>query len=66
MSTQEVSPNGRPEPLSGEAKNPVCPQCQGRMTLKQVSPVLFASSFDDVVFGCNHCGTETKRTVKRA
>ena len=43
-----------------------CPQCQRRMTVKQVSPVLFASGLDDVVYGCEGCGTEAKRTVKRA
>jgi hypothetical protein len=35
------------------------------MAVKQVSPVLFASDFDDMVFGCDECGTETKRSVKR-
>ena len=28
------------------------PQCQRRMTVKQISPVLFASDVDDVVYGC--------------
>jgi hypothetical protein len=36
------------------------------MTVKQVSPVLFASGLDDVVYGCEECATEAKRTVKRA
>ena len=36
------------------------------MTVKQVSPLLFASNMDDVVYGCEDCGTEIKRTVKRA
>jgi hypothetical protein len=40
--------------------------CQRRMTIKQVAPVLFASNLDDVVYGCSTCGTEAKRTVKRA
>jgi hypothetical protein len=35
------------------------------MTVKSVTPVLFASGLDDVVYGCEDCGTETKRTVKR-
>ncbi len=46
-------------------KNPACPQCQRRMTVKQVTPVLFASGMDDVIYGCEDCGTEVKRTVKR-
>ena len=36
------------------------------MTVKQVAPVLFASNLDDVIYGCEKCGTEAKRTVKRA
>ena len=36
------------------------------MTVKQVTPVLFASGMDDVVYGCEDCGTEAKRTVKRS
>ena len=45
---------------------PDCPQCQRRMTVKQISPVLFASDVDDVVYGCDDCGTKAKRTVKRS
>jgi transcription elongation factor Elf1 len=47
-------------------KYPNCPNCRRRMTVKQVAPLLFASVLDDVVFGCDECGTETKRTVKRS
>ena len=36
------------------------------MAVKQVAPVLFASNLDDVIYGCEKCGTEAKRTVKRA
>jgi hypothetical protein len=36
------------------------------MAVKQVTPVLFASDLDDIVFGCDACGVEVKRTVKRA
>jgi hypothetical protein len=35
------------------------------MTVKQISPLLFASDLDDVVYGCDKCGTEAKRTVRR-
>jgi RNase P subunit RPR2 len=50
---------------SADGKHPNCPQCQRKMTVKQVSPVLFASGVDDVVYGCEDCGTEAKRTIKR-
>jgi hypothetical protein len=30
-----------------------------------VMPVLFAPNVDDVMFGCEDCGTEVKRTVKQ-
>ena len=35
------------------------------MTVRQVTPVLFASELDDVTYGCATCGTEIKRTVRR-
>jgi hypothetical protein len=35
------------------------------MTVKQVTPVLFASGIDDVIYGCEDCGTEAKRTIKQ-
>jgi ribosomal protein L37AE/L43A len=70
MALQETPPSGRSPPRSDGPKNPgsapPCPQCQRRMTVKRVSPVLFASNLDDVIFGCDKCGTEAKRTVKRA
>ena len=70
MSMQEIPPSGRSPPRSGGPKRPLaiptCPQCQGLMAVKQVAPVLFASNLDDVVYGCEKCGTEAKRTVKRA
>ena len=65
MSSQEhfaAGKNGQPS-KNGEA--PSCTQCQSRMTVKQISPVLFASNLDDVVYGCERCGAEAKRTVKR-
>ena len=36
------------------------------MDVKQVTPVLFATGLDDIVYGCERCGTEAKRTVKRS
>ena len=35
------------------------------MVLRLVAPVLFASGLDDVIYGCEKCGTEVKRTIKR-
>jgi hypothetical protein len=35
------------------------------MTVKQVIPVLFAPNVDDVVYGCDECGTEIKLGVNR-
>ena len=35
------------------------------MAVKQVTPLLFASELVDVIYGCEKCGTEVKRTVKR-
>jgi DNA-directed RNA polymerase subunit RPC12/RpoP len=68
MSTQEMPSSGAP-PRSAKpgtsGGNPVCPRCQRRMTVKQVSSVLFATDVDDVVYGCDKCGTEDKRTVRR-
>jgi len=46
-------------------ENPPCPTCERRMVVRQVMPVLFASGVDDVVYGCEKCGTEAKRTIKR-
>ena len=72
MPSQQEGPSssGLPPPAGGptkpsKSKNPACPKCQRRMTVKQVMPVLFASGIDDVIFGCVDCGTEQKRTVRR-
>jgi hypothetical protein len=70
MSMQEIPPNSGPPSSSApvkvpKGKYPACPECQRRMTVKSVTPVLFASGIDDVVYGCEDCVTETKRTVKR-
>jgi hypothetical protein len=45
--------------------SPDCPRCNRPMHVKQMSPVLFASEFDDIVFGCVTCSAETRRTVRR-
>lgn len=47
------------------ASYPECPTCRRRMTVKQIEPVLFATGIDDIVYRCEECGVETKRTVKR-
>ena len=45
--------------------HPNCPRCQHRMRFKQLSPAMEAD-LDDVVYGCERCGTETTRAVKRS
>jgi hypothetical protein len=69
MALQETPPSGRSPPRAGSKRlpeaHPACPKCNRRMTVKQVMPVLFASGMDDMIFGCEDCGTEAKRTVKR-
>jgi hypothetical protein len=32
------------------------------MRLNRVSPILFAGGMDEVVYSCDDCGTEAKRT----
>jgi DNA-directed RNA polymerase subunit RPC12/RpoP len=46
-------------------ENPPCPTCERRMVIRQVAPVLFTSELDDIIYGCEKCGTEVKRTIKR-
>jgi len=64
-SQQEFGANNPGPPPRRSAEAPSCPQCQGRMAVKQVLPVLFAPDVEDVVYGCDGCGTEAKRTVRR-
>ena len=73
MSTQEQqgpSSSGMPPRQGAPAnppgpENPPCPTCDRRMVVRQVAPVLFASGLDDVIYGCEKCGTEAQRTIKR-
>ncbi len=65
LQQSQASSGGEP-PSSAQPKPPVCPRCERRMSVKQVTPVLFASNLDDVLYACTRCGTEAKRTVKRS
>jgi hypothetical protein len=70
LALQESPPGGGSPPRRSSggktsAAIPDCPQCERRMTIKQVAPVLFASELDDVTYGCETCATEAKRTVRR-
>ena len=66
MSSQEQFVSGTDgAPPRAITAPPGCPQCKTKMTVKQVSPVLFAADIDEVVFGCDGCGTQIKRAVKR-
>jgi hypothetical protein len=51
---------------SVDVGDPNCPQCRSRMKVRQISPALTLPKIDDVVYGCERCGTEAKHTVKRA
>jgi hypothetical protein len=57
-----VSDGPAPETI---AKHPDCPQCRQRLAIKHLAPLMFARDIDEIVYGCNECGTELKRTVKR-
>jgi uncharacterized Zn finger protein len=46
-------------------KSPPCPKCTRAMTIKQVMPLMFTTDIDDVLYRCEDCGTELKRSVKR-
>jgi hypothetical protein len=69
MSAQQQGDRPMPVHAGGfgtsKMTNPPCPKCARAMTVKQVMPVLFATNVDDVVFGCEDCGTEVKHSVKR-
>ena len=47
------------------SENLLCPACGQRTVLRQVAAGLFASGLDEVIYGCEKCGTEVKRTIKR-
>jgi hypothetical protein len=65
MSMRDAPSSGGPSGLKASGLHPPCPKCQRLMTVKQVMPVLFAPNVDDVIYGCEDCGTELKRSVKR-
>jgi hypothetical protein len=64
MSSQHqlTASGGTPRPEGGP---PRCLRCNRPMAMRQVSPVLFAPDVDDVTYGCEECGTQAKRSVKR-
>lgn len=66
MASQEQFGAGGSSGKPKDSEVPSCPKCQSPMTVKQVSPVLFAPDIDDVIYGCEGCATEFKRSVKRA
>jgi predicted RNA-binding Zn-ribbon protein involved in translation (DUF1610 family) len=43
-----------------------CPHCGQRMSVKSVTPTLFAPELDDITHACDQCGSELVRTVKAA
>ena len=62
---EELISSAENTPLRSNNAAPLCPKCRRGMMLRQVSPTMFASRTDDVVYGCESCGTEVKRTVQR-
>jgi hypothetical protein len=42
-----------------------CPNCKGRMTVTEVTPILFTDDLEDVTYKCIGCRSEVKRTFKR-
>jgi ssDNA-binding Zn-finger/Zn-ribbon topoisomerase 1 len=42
----------------------ICPQCDARMVVTDITPVVFGNSRDDITYKCNNCGTEVMKTLK--
>ena len=64
-SSQAVPPSQDAAAVAGKPDNPVCPTCQGAMTVKRVMPLMSTIGVDETVYACSVCGTETHRTAKR-
>jgi hypothetical protein len=43
----------------------ICPNCTGKMTIAEVTPILFADGLENVTYRCKACRLEIKRTFKR-
>ena len=43
----------------------ICPNCKNEMIVMQVTPILFADGFEDVIYRCKGCHSDVKRTFKR-
>lgn len=65
-SEQQFRSSNKGRPPRNGAEPPSCPQCQRRMTVKLIAPVLFASGLDDVTYECEGCHTGAKRTIRRS
>jgi len=67
----EQQQGDRPMPVgagrfsASKPKSPACPKCTRAMTIKQIMPLMFTTDIDDVLYRCEDCGTELKRSVKR-
>ena len=64
-SNQAVPSSQDAASVSAKPDNPVCPSCQGVMTVKLVMPLMSTIGVDETVYTCGACGTETHRTAKR-
>ena len=41
-----------------------CPNCHGQMTIVAITPLLFTTSQDTVIYRCKDCNSEIKRTFE--
>ena len=43
----------------------ICPNCKSEMTVTQVTPILLADGFENVIYRCKGCHSDVERTFKR-
>jgi transposase-like protein len=41
-----------------------CPECEGEMTVSDVTPTMFGNAGEDVVYRCRKCGFTRTRTIQ--
>ena len=44
----------------------VCPQCQGEMTVTQITPISFTDGLESVTYMCGACRSELEQTYRSA
>jgi len=64
--TDQRAPRMAPQAGSRPApQHPNCPACGKPMGIKLITPTMFAERIDDTTYGCESCGAEVKRSIKR-